>query len=174
MNCIALGLLLLNAQTVSNGFWYDADKPHTLALTQPGISAGICGERWHLDYVRSGTFRSDAVAFAGDAPNLARYVGHGWFHGVKALYDWRYVSAGLLLHRDYWYEDTLERGIAGHWHNLPSAHLAPVVGIGRQWGRWRVELDEYLMCVDNRCKSETYGPLWRNITALSITWRFHD
>jgi hypothetical protein len=174
LSCIALGLLLLNAQTVSNGFWYDADKPHTLSLTQPGIAAGICGDRWHVDYIRSGTFRSDAIATAGDAPNLARYAGHGWFQGVQASYDWRYASVGAMLYQAKWYEDTTERGLYGHFRNVPDVHVAPVVGLGKQLGRWKVGLAEYFMCVSDRCKSEQYGFIGRNVTTLSLTWRFHD
>jgi hypothetical protein len=167
---ICIALLLLNAQTVSNGFWYDADKPHTLALTQPGISLGICGERWHLDYVRSGTFRSDAIALAGDAPNLARYVGHGRYDGVEALWDWRHATIGALLYVPRWEEHTLERGIAGTWKNQSNLHIAPVVGV--RWGP--VSLTETFMCISDRCESGIYPPIWRNLTTLTLTWRFHD
>jgi hypothetical protein len=170
--CIEIGLSLLRVEPVDNGFWWESAYPHTLELTKPGFIVGLSRDHWHIDYIHSGTFRSDAIATAGDAPNLARYEGHGWFQGVQVLWDFRWVLVGGMLYQAKWYEDTTERGVHGHFSNIPNLHIAPIVGFSHQWGNLGVGVEEQFMCISDRCKSGVYPPIWRNITMFSVTWKF--
>lgn len=168
-----IGVEAIKAETVSNGFWYEADKPHSLHLTVPGISLGIAGDHWKVAYVRSGTFRSDAIAFASDAPNLARYVGHGRYDGLQATVDSHHILIGALLYVPRWEEHTDEGGRLGFWPNRPNLHIAPVVGLVLHRGRFSVSLTETFACISDRCESGVWPPIWRNLTTLSVYWRLH-
>lgn len=175
------------AQPVGDGFWYWQAEPHSFGLTKAALTVAVSSGPWRFAYVHSGTFTSDALAGGRDEDydrehhrcvptgcgDLARFRGHGWFHGISAAYEWRWLSIGALAHRDYWYVDTALGMRYGHVKNEPATRLAPVLGAWKRFGRWRIGIEEYLMCVSDRCRSETYGPIWRNTTMLSVTWSPH-
>jgi hypothetical protein len=191
-----IGIGLIRVDPVGDGFWYQEAFGPRLNLTKLGWTLGATGSltarwRWHADVVKSGEFDSYSIATTSDATYdpknhrcvhegcgpVASFAGHGDFKGIKAVLDWQptrqpiALSAGLFTYRPVWYEDTVSSGVAGHVKSETNARTAPVFGVALHHRQVELRLEEFLMCLSNRCVSGTYPPIWRNVTMLSVTYR---
>lgn len=151
---------------------------------------------WHVDYVSTGEVHSDALATTDEnydrfhhvclstpCQPIARYVGEGHANGVKLLVEYNSLSFphavmafGPYFFRPVWTD--VVTTISGYTpngtvyvaSNIPNNHIAAIVGVGLVWDHFQLRLDQYFMCIDNRCKSEWYPGIWRNMSMLSIMW----
>lgn len=197
-----IGLGWANTGTLGDGTWYQDGLPHTLKLNTPAWQAGLSetlSARWrlHEDFVSPGVVHSFALATTDANYNLATrtcrnspcspiatYSGEGSAPGLKLSVEYLAsrglgVEAGPYLYRPVWRETTVTvtgyavgPGYVNHADNIPNLHIGLMVGIGAHFGNLRIGVDEYLLCLENRCRSEVYNPIWDNITIAGVTWRF--
>lgn len=164
---LELGVSYTRIELVAPGFWYDPDKPHIIERNKTGFEVGVRSGAWGLDFIRSGNFKSDAIAIGANG-QPARFEGHGWFGGIQVKRNWNWVSGGLLYYRARWFEDTAQDGHYGHYSNVPNLHIAPIFGLVHSFGSWNLELSATPMCLSDRCKTGVYPPIWRTPYTLTI------
>ena len=199
-----IGAGIARAQTRGNGTWYQDGFPHTLRLNQPAALIGLTGRftqhlDWHLDAVSLGQYSSnsqDVLPDANYSPTspthcngpcnpLAHYMGIGRVWGIQALlgahttgaYQFG-VEAGPFFYRESWNLSVPNWYTQGIHYDIQTRQAQWAIGaIGAltlTHGAWTVALARYQDGAGFPGHTGPWPPLWRNQTALIVTYRFGD
>jgi hypothetical protein len=195
---VEVGAGLSHTTLVMDGFWYQQALPHTIeldsfawrvAVSQPISSVWSAS----LSYANNGVQHSNAIATTDlnydnknhvclDKPcsPTARFVGIWSANGIAASVDWHWhewsVGSGPYFYSPKSTVTTLDFQPVAHppttYRSSGTTHLGADTNLSWHWRSLILRADSYLVCPDNRCKSELIPPyIGRHLFVLTLNWK---
>ena len=195
---IEIGAGVSHTTLVEDQFWVEEASPHILELNSIAWRVGILqpiSSKWSLEasYAGNGVQHSNALATLDsnyDKQNhvclnnpcrpLYRYVGQWRADGVSVNADWHWRDWSIGT-GPYLYSPRSTMTVTGYSEGTPhgpgvyqssgTLHVGTDTHLAYQWRSWSIRGDSYLVCPDNRCKSEKIPPyIGRHLFVITINW----